>query len=228
MTVTRVKIPLNDASGTPRFVAFDYDDVLDVYTEVVSGAGGSGLTGILSSDLGAVEPTGGSIDLTGEAPKGLVFLTSAVDETFSVDLPDTGGASFSLLIVHPHPAQVTVSVGGVPLSEQPSALSPAPTERVWLDVYAETGGAMGVRYAWPFSSDRVSIVASSYPTLNPTDDHQEDLNASMEAFAAATATGKANIVNTDGDPGITIYVGTIDPDVAYTPVTGDVWLDTTP
>jgi hypothetical protein len=39
-------------------------------------------------------------------------------------------------------------------------------------------------------------------------------------------TGKANIINTDGDNGITIYVGAIDPDVAYTPVTGDVWIET--
>jgi hypothetical protein len=39
-------------------------------------------------------------------------------------------------------------------------------------------------------------------------------------------TGKATIINTDGDNGITIYVGAIDPDVAYTPVTGDVWIET--
>jgi hypothetical protein len=39
-------------------------------------------------------------------------------------------------------------------------------------------------------------------------------------------TGKATIINTDGDAGITIYVGAIDPDVAYTPVTGDVWIET--
>lgn len=36
---------------------------------------------------------------------------------------------------------------------------------------------------------------------------------------------KATIVNTDGDSGITIYVGSIDPDVAYTPVAGDVWIE---
>ena len=35
---------------------------------------------------------------------------------------------------------------------------------------------------------------------------------------------KANVINTDGDNGITIYVGSIDPDVAYTPVAGDVWI----
>ena len=39
-------------------------------------------------------------------------------------------------------------------------------------------------------------------------------------------TGKANIINTDGDAGITIYIGSTDPDVSYTPVTGDVWIET--
>jgi hypothetical protein len=37
-----------------------------------------------------------------------------------------------------------------------------------------------------------------------------------------------SLVNTDGDPGKTIYVGTIDPDNAYDLLPGDVWLDTTP
>ena len=37
---------------------------------------------------------------------------------------------------------------------------------------------------------------------------------------------KATIINTDSDLGITIYVGSIDPDVAYTPVAGDVWIET--
>jgi hypothetical protein len=37
---------------------------------------------------------------------------------------------------------------------------------------------------------------------------------------------KANIINTDGDPGKTIYVGSVDPDVAYTPAVGDVWIET--
>jgi hypothetical protein len=33
------------------------------------------------------------------------------------------------------------------------------------------------------------------------------------------------VVNTDGDPGTTIYVGSVDPDVAYAPVDGDVWIE---
>jgi len=33
------------------------------------------------------------------------------------------------------------------------------------------------------------------------------------------------LVNTDGDPGQTIYVGTVDPDVSYTPAIGDVWIE---
>jgi hypothetical protein len=37
---------------------------------------------------------------------------------------------------------------------------------------------------------------------------------------------KANIINTDGDPGITIYVGAVDPDATYTLAVGDVWIET--
>jgi hypothetical protein len=39
------------------------------------------------------------------------------------------------------------------------------------------------------------------------------------------ATGPSAIINTDGDPGQTLYVGTVDPSVDYSPVTGDVWLE---
>ena len=60
----------------------------------------------------------------------------------------------------------------------------------------------------------------------------EDIEQAETDIAAAELdidnleTGKATIINTDGDNGITIYVGAIDPDVAYTPVTGDVWIET--
>lgn len=37
---------------------------------------------------------------------------------------------------------------------------------------------------------------------------------------------KATIVNTDGDDGITIYVGSVDPDGTYTLAEGDVWIET--
>jgi hypothetical protein len=33
------------------------------------------------------------------------------------------------------------------------------------------------------------------------------------------------IINTDGDAGRQIYVGSVDPAVSYTPVTGDVWIE---
>jgi hypothetical protein len=39
------------------------------------------------------------------------------------------------------------------------------------------------------------------------------------------ATGPSAIINTDGDPGQTLYVGTVDPSVDYSPVAGDVWLE---
>lgn len=37
-------------------------------------------------------------------------------------------------------------------------------------------------------------------------------------------TNTAQVINTDGDPGSTIYVGTIDPSISYTLEDGDVWL----
>jgi hypothetical protein len=36
----------------------------------------------------------------------------------------------------------------------------------------------------------------------------------------------ATIVNTDGDPGRTIYVGSIDPNISYTLQDGDIWIET--
>ena len=36
---------------------------------------------------------------------------------------------------------------------------------------------------------------------------------------------KAKIVNTDGDSGKTVYVGSVDPDGTYTLQPGDVWIE---
>jgi hypothetical protein len=35
-------------------------------------------------------------------------------------------------------------------------------------------------------------------------------------------------VNTDGDPGTAIYVGSVDPDGTYTLAVGDVWIEPQP
>jgi hypothetical protein len=59
----------------------------------------------------------------------------------------------------------------------------------------------------------------------------EDIETAQSDIAAAESditdlqTDKANIINTDGDPGKTIYVGSVDPDVDYTPAVGDVWIE---
>lgn len=37
-------------------------------------------------------------------------------------------------------------------------------------------------------------------------------------------TGPAGIINTDNNPGKQIYIGSIDPDISYTPGIGDVWI----
>jgi len=49
--------------------------------------------------------------------------------------------------------------------------------------------------------------------------------AAAETDIGNLQTGKANIINTDEDPGITIYVGSVDPDDEYTLVAGDVWIE---
>ena len=45
-------------------------------------------------------------------------------------------------------------------------------------------------------------------------------------ITAGTGGGGTPVINTDGDPGTTIYVGSVDPDVNYTPAVGDVWIRT--
>lgn len=42
---------------------------------------------------------------------------------------------------------------------------------------------------------------------------------------AIPSLGNATIINTDGDPGTKIYVGTVDPSTIYTLEAGDVWID---
>jgi hypothetical protein len=37
--------------------------------------------------------------------------------------------------------------------------------------------------------------------------------------------GGTFIINTDDDPGSTIYVGSVDPDTLYTLAAGDVWIE---
>lgn len=41
----------------------------------------------------------------------------------------------------------------------------------------------------------------------------------------STAVDEETVINTDGDPGRTIYVGSTDPTVGYTPKVGDVWVE---
>ena len=68
----------------------------------------------------------------------------------------------------------------------------------------------------------------TFPAIwNATADDIEQAEADIaaaEANITSLQSGKANIVNTDSDAGKTIYVGSIDPDVAYTPAVGDVWI----
>jgi len=48
-------------------------------------------------------------------------------------------------------------------------------------------------------------------------------NSTVGAWQIIDTTAK--IVNTDDDPGNTIYVGSVDPDGTYTLAAGDVWIE---
>lgn len=56
------------------------------------------------------------------------------------------------------------------------------------------------------------------------------LTIDTDAWIVAPPTGGGgNVVNTDSDPGTTIYVGTVEPtDPPYALEVGDLWIDTTP
>lgn len=54
------------------------------------------------------------------------------------------------------------------------------------------------------------------------------LDGRLDTLEAAPA-GFEYVVNTDGDPGVTIYVGTVEPtDPPYDLAVGDIWIDSTP
>ena len=66
----------------------------------------------------------------------------------------------------------------------------------------------------------------TFPAIwNATASDLEAVASDLDTAETAIA-GKANIVNTDDDPGKTIYVGTVDPSSLYTLEAGDVWIET--
>jgi hypothetical protein len=65
----------------------------------------------------------------------------------------------------------------------------------------------------------------TFPAIwNATATALEGVADDLDTAEAAILT-KATVVNTDDDPGITFYVGSVDPDGVYTLVAGDVWIE---
>jgi hypothetical protein len=58
-----------------------------------------------------------------------------------------------------------------------------------------------------------------------TADRTITLDPSALAANAAFTGAYAQLINTDGDPGRRIFVGSVDPVTTYTPATGDVWIE---
>lgn len=64
----------------------------------------------------------------------------------------------------------------------------------------------------------------TFPAIwNATATLLEGVADDLDTAEAAILT-KATVVNTDGDPGKTFYVGAVDPDSIYTLAAGDVWI----
>lgn len=61
--------------------------------------------------------------------------------------------------------------------------------------------------------------------IDDINDNMDTIDTTMKSIADSVPTVTVNLINTDSDPGSTIYVGTVDPDVSYTPATGDVWIE---
>lgn len=52
------------------------------------------------------------------------------------------------------------------------------------------------------------------------------IGGSATITAGTGGGGASPVINTDGNPGSTIYVGSVNPSVGYTPAVGDVWIQT--
>lgn len=71
-------------------------------------------------------------------------------------------------------------------------------------------GSLDANGIWQFGEDDSESLASDL------------LNLGMESVSDKIGT---MIINTDGDPGRSIYIGATDPDGTYTLAAGDVWIE---
>lgn len=74
-------------------------------------------------------------------------------------------------------------------------------------------GGLDPNGIWLYGEDDTEALASDL------------LNLGMQSVSDALA-DVSGVVNTDGDPGGVIYVGSVDPDGVYTLQAGDVWIET--
>jgi len=75
---------------------------------------------------------------------------------------------------------------------------------------------------WVGSSLDISLVAD---TIGDLQIFSSRASIALVSGGPQGPQGPTAVINTDGDPGDTIYVGSIDPTVNYSPVAGDVWIE---
>lgn len=183
----------------------------------------------------AISPVGDVADVKTPAQAGVSSITVIVESTnpLTIDMPPVSasiGHRFQIALIYVAvPASVTFTLNGAPTSNVGivgTAFSISPSPKVYLyDCIA--GPDLGSGAGWsltPYGPNDASMVTVAATPTNYTPD---DPSTEGHLGGVDDALGRrATIINTDDDPGTTIYVGTVDPTGSYSPVAGDVWLDT--
>lgn len=176
----------------------------------------------------------GVLDFKTPAEAGVSSITAIINDAIDIEahmpmVSETVGHRFQIAYIYNAvPTSITYSIpgstGSVGIVGTPFSISPS-TPVYLFDCIA--GPDFGTGEGWsltPYGPNDASMVPVAATPSNYTPD---DPSAEGHLGGIDDALGiRATIINTDSDPGTTIYVGTVDPDGPYSPVAGDVWLDT--
>jgi hypothetical protein len=166
--------------------------------------GSAGATGPQGA-TGAQGPTGAT---GAKGDTGATGAAGATGATGPQGLPGATGATGA------SGSAATISVGTVTSGTAVSVTNVGTTSAAVFDFVLQQGptGATGATGAQGIQG--IQGVAGATGATGPT------------GPTGPAGSGGTAVINTDGDPGTTIYVGSVDPDVGYTPAVGDVWIRT--
>lgn len=134
---------------------------------------------------------------------------SIQDGTLRADLA-SGGASNAAQLVY-SPTNTALTADNVQQA----------IDELDTNVSAITAGAATVAQNVGYDNNLSALVSTNVKTA------LDELDSAKTTEAYVTANAAPALINTDGDLGRQIYVGTIDPSVGHALVAGDVWLEPT-